>query len=82
MGGRNGSGINGGARCWLLAGAGASRQREAGVPFSVANMPKHAGGHSHWPLWQAAGPASSQHPAEAIPAECGATQWSWLAGPL
>ncbi len=43
-------------------------------------MPRLAGGHSHSLLWQTVDAASSQHPAMA--AECGAAQWSWLAGPL
>lgn len=74
MGGRNGFGINGDARCGLLAGTGASRQGEAGVPFNAASMPKHAAGHSHSLLWQASGAASSQQPTAAIAAECGAAQ--------
>ena len=38
MGGRNGSGKGGGARCAALNGIGASRQGDAGVPFNVASM--------------------------------------------
>lgn len=73
MGGRNGSSLGGGARCWVLAGTGASRHGEAGVPFNAASMPKHAAGHSHSLLWQATG-AASQQPTAAIAAECGAAQ--------
>ncbi|NED67616.1 hypothetical protein G3I15_42460 [Streptomyces sp. SID10244] len=76
MGGRSGSGNGGGARCWVLAGKGASRQGDAGVPLRVASMPRLAGGHSHSLLWQTVDAASSQHPGMA--AECGAAQWSAL----
>ncbi|KAG1205279.1 hypothetical protein G6F35_011739 [Rhizopus arrhizus] len=72
MGGRNGSGKGGGACCRALAGGGASRQGDAGVPFNVASMPRQAGGHSHSPLAQSVDAASSQHPSMAV--ECGATQ--------
>lgn len=82
MGGRNGSGIGGDARCWERAATGASRHGEASVPLNVASMPRQAVGHSHSPLWQAAGAATSQQPAAAIAAECGAAQCSWLDGPL
>ncbi|QNG73751.1 hypothetical protein EIELFIGP_02578 [Stenotrophomonas maltophilia] len=74
MGGRNGSGIGGDARCWERAATGASRHGEASVPLNVASMPRQAGGHSHSPLWQAAGAVSSQQPAAAIAAACGAAQ--------
>ncbi|WP_312646200.1 MULTISPECIES: hypothetical protein [Stenotrophomonas] len=74
MGGRNGSGIGGGARCREGACAGASRHGNAGVPLIVASMPRQAGGHSHSPPAQNADAASPQHPA--IAAECGAVQGS------